>query len=405
MSVVNCEDCMYTTRCYKNKDVIDCYDVYKSEICYESVNISDSYGIFFSSFIKNCSDMFFCSDCIGCQNCIGCTNLRNKKYYVFNKDVRKQKYEWYLKQTFENPDSLKKVENAIKNFRSNQIVRNIHLVSCENCSGDFVDNSKNCFHCFYTKDSEDCAYCNFTSNLKDSIDSDFTDSTPFSLNCMAMEQCYETIFCNLCVNSSTVFYSNLLVGCKNCFGCSSLKSKQYCILNKQYSKENYEKLMNLIIEHMKKTGEWGNFFPNKMTAFSYNETVAMEHYPLNREKALKSGHKWKEKNPQEYKPQNITIPKNIDDVNNTITDEILACSECGKNYKILQLELRFYKKHRIPIPINCPECRHINRLKLRNPRNFFNTNCRKCNKSIKTTFSPDRPEIIYCEECYKKEVY
>jgi hypothetical protein len=33
-------------------------------------------------------------------------------------------------------------------------------------------------------------------------------------------------------------------------------SKQYCILNKQYTKEEYEELVPKIIEHMKKTGEW-----------------------------------------------------------------------------------------------------------------------------------------------------
>jgi len=31
---------------------------------------------------------------------------------------------------------------------------------------------------------------------------------------------------------------------------------KYCILNKQYSKEEYEELVPKIIEHMQKTGEW-----------------------------------------------------------------------------------------------------------------------------------------------------
>ena len=28
----------------------------------------------------------------------------------------------------------------------------------------------------------------------------------------------------------------------------------------------------------------------------------------------------------------------------------------------------------------------------------------KCNNEFETSYSPDRPEIIYCEGCYQKEV-
>ena len=31
---------------------------------------------------------------------------------------------------------------------------------------------------------------------------------------------------------------------------------------------------------MKKTGEWGEFFPSSISPFGYNETVAMEYYPI-----------------------------------------------------------------------------------------------------------------------------
>ena len=29
----------------------------------------------------------------------------------------------------------------------------------------------------------------------------------------------------------------------------------------------------------------------------------------------------------------------------------------------------------------------------------------KCNNEFETAFAPDRSEIIYCENCYNKEVY
>lgn len=53
---------------------------------------------------------------------------------------------------------------------------------------------------------------------------------------------HESLYCKLCVNN-----------CRNCFGCVGLKQKQYCIFNKQYTKEEYEKLVPQIITHMQNT--------------------------------------------------------------------------------------------------------------------------------------------------------
>jgi hypothetical protein len=39
----------------------------------------------------------------------------------------------------------------------------------------------------------------------------------------------------------------------NLFGCIGLRGKEYCILNKQYTKEEYEALVPKIIEKMKES--------------------------------------------------------------------------------------------------------------------------------------------------------
>ena len=68
--------------------------------------------------------------------------------------------------------------------------------------------------------------------------------------------------------------------CQDCFGCCGLSGQQYCIFNKQYSKEDYENQVAKIISHMIETKEWGEFFHPSLSPFGYNETVAMEYYPL-----------------------------------------------------------------------------------------------------------------------------
>ena len=58
------------------------------------------------------------------------------------------------------------------------------------------------------------------------------------------------------------------------------KKGSYSIFNKKYSKEEYEILHARIVEHMKNTGEWGEFFPHWASPFAYNETAAQEWFPL-----------------------------------------------------------------------------------------------------------------------------
>ncbi len=112
-----------------------------------------------------------------------------------------------------------------------------------------------------------------------------------------------------------------------------------------------------------------------------------------------------EKEKKDYISQTYKVPEKIIEVEDSICDEILACEETGKNFKIQKVELDFYRKMNLPIPKYCPDVRHFKRLQLRNPRKLCGRKCMKCGFYIETTYSPDRPEKIYCEECYLKGVY
>lgn len=41
----------------------------------------------------------------------------------------------------------------------------------------------------------------------------------------------------------------------------------------------------------------------------------------------------------------------------------------------------------------------------RRQRRLFKRPCSQCKKEIKTCYSAERPEIVYCETCYNKMVY
>lgn len=198
-------------------------------------------------------------------------------------------------------------------------------------------------------------------------------------------------------------------GCKNLFACIGLKNKSYCILNKQYTKEEYETLVPKIIEHMIKIGEWGEFFPSSLSPFGYNETVAAEYFPLSKELALQDGRfNWSDYEPPFPKADKVIpvdkLPDDIKDIPDDILNWAIECEVTGKPFRIIKPELEFYRKHHLPIPRRHPDQRHMDRMALRNPRKLFERKCDKCQSPMITTYAPDSPETVYCEACYNKEV-
>jgi len=118
--------------------------------------------------------------------------------------------------------------------------------------------------------------------------------------------------------------------------------------------------------------------------------------------------RWKDNLPYTKGKETIAwdqVPQRIEDVPDSITEEVLACEATGRNYRITKQELEFYRNKKLPLPRLHPDERHKRRMALRNPRKLWKRECDKCSKEIQTTYSPERPETIYCEECYLKEVY
>jgi hypothetical protein len=158
-------------------------------------------------------------------------------------------------------------------------------------------------------------------------------------------------------------------GGDNLFGCWGLRNKSYCIFNKQYTKEEYEKEVAKIIAHMQSTGERWEFFDPSLSPFGYNETVAMEYYP---EEKWTIAAKWYNRSDYEApKPQSDKViqwkdlPSTIAEVRDEIVQSAIACEVTWKLYRILPQELAFYRKHGIPLPRKHPDQRHLERLALR----------------------------------------
>jgi len=193
------------------------------------------------------------------------------------------------------------------------------------------------------------------------------------------------------------------------FGCIGLKQKDYSILNKEYSKEEYFELIPKIIEKMKQDNEHGGFFPVSISPFCYNETVAQEYYPLLKEEVVSKGFNWKDEKDEAPNVKKIIpanqLPDHIKDIPDDILNWAIRCEATDRPFLIVKQELLFYRNMNLPIPHLHPDERHKRRMAFTNPRKLWKRDCSKCGKNIETTFAPERPETVYCEECYLKEVY
>ncbi len=404
------EDCYYGWRMHDGLQCVDCLQIDKSKYCYDCVDCDECYSLLFSQDCRDCHDSAFLYDCKGCQNCLFSAGIRNKQYCICNKQYLKKEYEKEKRKLeFSSHKSLLISRKKFQDFLETYPRRAAFIINSENVTGDHILNSKNVYLGFNIKNIHDGAYLESCEDLKDAMDSTFC-GWPAELNYEGISagcvNAYNCKFCDTSWSNTNIEYCNSCHHSKELFGCFGLRSKnEYCILNKQYAPSKYAEIKQKIINDMVFKKEYGEFFPLNLSPFAYNETVANDYYPLSKEDVLSKGFTWKEPNTKEYQPQNYDIADQIRDVPDAITKEVLACENCGKNYKIVIQELKFYRKFNLPIPRHCFNCRHQARMKQRNPQQLWQRKCFNCHILIQTPYSPKRSEKVYCEKCYIKEIY
>ncbi len=414
------EDCMYGRLLQRDKFCVDCAFLHESELCYECTDCRSCFKCMYSEQCQSSTDLLFCFNMRDSSNCIFCTNGRHMSNSILNVKYEKVEFEKKKKEILESFETIEKAKKEFEEIKLKAIRKYTSQTKCNNVTGDYLHNCHEGVLLFDTYDSKNCSYMTDSENPIDSMDcNNYYYKPEFGYNIMgALEG-------SKLKNSAFVFYCNEVEYCESChhlsnaFGCIAVRKGNYMILNKQYTKEEYFELKKKIDEQIKNEEDYGQFFPADLAPFGYNETLAQDFFPLERNVALERGYRWQEKNTgtfgKETMPEN-TIPSSITTVTDAITSEILACSECGKNYKITNAEFDFYKRMNLPIPHKDFECRHQARMAKRNPRKLYPGKCMceiknhlnhtgtKCGENFETSYSPERKEIVYCESCYNQEI-
>ncbi len=426
-SCIESEDIFYSENVDKSKQSMDCLSIQDSDNCYWNINSEKNFNCSYVSDSSNCLDSYFLYDCSNCSNCFMSSNLRNQSYYFNNKKLTKEKYfEAIQDLEIGKYSELEKLKEIFRDLKINQSIHKYTKVqSSKDFSGDMILNSNNIKKSFDIRNSDNVSYSYRTINVKDVMDCGWTLQAELEYESMTGSGGgYNQISCFMCTTSKDIRYSISCKNCSDCFGCVGLTNAQYCILNKQYTKEEYFEIVEKIKIHMSempyidskgRVFKYGEFFPYDLSFFGYNESLAHDFFSLTKTAIQNMGYKYTEPRDRNYGTilSNKDLPDDINDVPENILDETIACPNngneltlCTKAYKIHENELQFYKQKNLPLPRYCPNCRHYERIKYRNPLKLWDRSCMKkdCPNKFKTSYSPDRPEIVYCEKCYQNEV-
>ncbi|MEK7187352.1 MAG: hypothetical protein AAB691_00720 [Patescibacteria group bacterium] len=448
ISTVRSENIYYSYRTDDSRDIFDSAYSYHSEKCLEVIDTHASNKVGFGQYVQECLNSQFLYDVRNSQNCLASVNLRNAKYQIFNMEYSEEEYRRILEKY-----DLGSYRNSIdfeKKFKEHNLRyprRYAVLNKCQNVTGNNVENSKNSAFCFDGYDIENSKFLIMAvDGAKDCYD--------LTLSGIKAELCYEAISTMGSRNRFSVgAYGQDMEYVWDCysktathlFGCISIgKKKDFCILNKQYTEEEYGRMIQKIKKHMEemphkdKQGRvfhYGEFFPPGISPFGYNETLAYEYSPLSREEAEEKGFVWKEN--LRKKPA-VTLsfedmPDHIRETRDEITKEIIGCihqgqcaDRCTEGFRVLPEELTLYREFNLPLPRLCPNCRHAQRVGQREGFQLHKRQCQcagksseegiyentgthshgeaHCPNTFQTTYAPDRPEIVYCEACYQAEV-
>ncbi|MBI4094982.1 MAG: hypothetical protein HY435_02195 [Candidatus Liptonbacteria bacterium] len=443
------ENCLYGIKFLSMRNSMDFYMTNNCELCYEVFSAGRCWQVFFTVESGDCRNVWFCLNCDNCSDCFGCVNLRHKQYHIFNEPHAKEEYMKKIKEfNLGSYRALEESKRKAHEFWSRFPMRYAHGTHNTNVVGEYIYHAKNVFRSYQGLNMENIRYSQDMVDARDS--SDFTswggDSELIYEAVVCGENCYDLKFCTDCwPDCENLEYCMLCHSSSNLFGCVGLKKKQYCILNKEYSPQEFKELRKRIIEHMhampfkdqnERKYRYGEFFPPEFSPLGYNESAASDYFPKSKEAAAQGGFNWWEEDKKKFDTtiRSSDLPDHINDVAQDVTKEIIECLSCARAYRIVKPEFEFYKRFRLPLPRLCDGCRHRERMQFRNPMKWYARKCmcagetsdeqprtnhqyanlglphtshkngEHCPNAFETSYQPERPEIVYCEPCYQAEV-
>lgn len=450
-----CEDIYYSLKITDSKNVFDSYAIASSSNVYSSRTIWTSHDVSFSRNSVDCSWLLFCSDMNNCKECIFCCNQVNKSYMVYNKQYSKEEYEKIKKGIYEKlldyNQFLFLKQKFIEFLDENLIDWLINMNNCQKVNGESIFFSYNCVNVFSWNGLSNCINVFVGWDFAEDKSEKIINSVEFWTNCENTiwsfsfgYNIYNVNFSWFIAISSNIDYCIDLEWCEDCLFCIWLRNKKYCILNKQYEKQDYFKKKQEIIDTLKVSWKWWDFIPFEASPFPYNDTLTYDYFKVNKviysdlreeiidENAIwivrvfwndfisdaeldlwwkeKIKIKWRTKNKEINIPENMEILNSndipsIEEVWSDIVNKTIICEETGRPFRIIKQELDYLKKKWFPLPRIHQENRIDKMFSDRPTWQMYLWICDKCNNETLSVFKNKPKFKVYCAECYKKFMY
>jgi len=407
-SISKSENLSYCYRILDSKDSFDLVYSFTLENSYDCVGCHNSFNLNFSEKSRDCVDSYFLFDCRNCTNCFMSWNLRNKQYCIRNKQYSKEAYEEEMKKIrFDSYKSLETLKAEFEEILKREAVHreNFNIKVTESV-GNYMTNCDKCVNTFAWENSQNCRNGLRGIENKDCIDLGFSWHLELSGNNGVVDGGYQIKY-SACSVGRYSEYVDLCKEVEYCFGCVGLRNKKYCILNKQYEKEEYVKLRERIIADMEKRGEYGQFLPYSMGTGYYNLSNGMVYFPdTTKEEVLARGGYWSEEDlsSQDGVPSR-ELPDSILDTPPEITKQALICPETKYRFNISEGEYEFHKRKSFALPRLHFDRRIMDRMRKMAVIKSYPYKCFYCKRDIMAYYPPEWGyQKIACEECYKQNI-
>ncbi|HBR80904.1 MAG: hypothetical protein UW63_C0022G0002 [Candidatus Uhrbacteria bacterium GW2011_GWF2_44_350] len=384
----------------------------------ESYKTMNSSNLFRCQFVQDswdCQNCYFLFDCRNCEHCFGVANQRHKKYLWFNEQLSKEEYECRLAEV--DLSSFKVREEYEKRFadfvQTQAVWPENSNINTQNSTGEYLEDTTNARECYNVRGgsrdidhvtwclgtpSENCAYCGGATGSTDCYYS------------VGVTNCHRAFFnMNIVTDSRDLEYCTRCFSCENCFGCVGLRHKKFCVLNKQYTEEEYWKILDDLKCRLLEEGNYGDIPGLRFSTQHWSSLLDL--FEIDKATALKLGGRDFDLVSQgadgpEVSLETIlpleTIPDrlSLDDYEN-LPGKFYFDPSVGRRFSYMKPELMMYQKLKVAPPRQHPRARIMETYKRSNKPEFFDTVCKSCNKAIRVAKNPAYPDRkIFCRACY-----